>query len=406
MSMRSSDVLVAVGLCGLLIGCTAGPDEQPAGERAVGGRRLTVTTDDGLSIRLAPDGSVRRVAVGDTELGLQERPLFSVEEILRPDGKSTGWRPIIADVSAKGHAVQVAGGSRELALELAATVRGGSFVEVAGELRDLTGRDRAVRLRFTLPVDLVGWRWENTAFRSATIEKGRRYPSSERDLLYLDRVGPRKGRDPARSGLPVNKVPSTVVAGEDAAIAMAYPVHEPRVFLVQAGDDGLSITFTLGLTRLTESMPSRASFRLILYPVDPAWGIRSAAGKYRRFFPELFASANRRHGNYCVLVTYSPESERRWPEHAENFGFLFAENDFQWTGGAMRPKAAEHAERLGLIVFHWRGPWYWFHAVEKGISRPAQLATLKAQAEGRAPGAHGTSNQYCGCPDRMSARAA
>ncbi|MFW6107623.1 MAG: hypothetical protein ACOC70_00350 [bacterium] len=406
MSMRWSGVVVATALCGLFIGCRAGPDEQSGGKRAGAGRRLAVTTDGGFSIRLAPDGSVRRVAVGDTTLGLQDGPLFSVEEILRPDGKSAGWRPIAAEVSASGDGLQVAGGSSELALELAATVRGGPFIDVTGELRDLTGRDRAVRLRFTLPVHLVGWRWENTAFRSATIEEGERYPSAERDLLYLDRVGPRKGRDPTRSGLPVNKVPFTVVAGEDAAIAMAYPVHEPRVFLVQAGEDGLSITFTLGLTRLTDSTPSRASFRLILYPVDPAWGIRSAAARYRRFFPELFASANRRHGNYCVLVTYSPESQRRWPQNAEHFGFLFAENDFQWTGGAMRPKAAEHAERLGLIVFHWRGPWYWFHAVEKGISRPAQLATLKAQAEGRAPGAHGTSNQYCGCPDRISAQAA
>ena len=52
-------------------------------------------------------------------------------------------------------------------------------------------------------------------------------------------------------------------------------------------------------------------------------------------------------------------------------------------------------------------PWYWFHQAPGDITRDAQLASMKAQAEGRIPAtAHGINNQLCGCPHELSAKAA
>jgi hypothetical protein len=401
---RSVRVVLVLSVAAMLAGCVA-QEPSPVPSPVASGPR-EVSTDDGLLIRFAPDGGVEHVAMADAALKAAPGPLFAVEEVLLPDGRKTGWEPFSGTVAAAEQGVRFEGESRSRALAVEASITGGPFIDIRGAVRDLTGRDRAIRLRFTLPVELAGWRWQSTAFRGAVIDKGQVYPSEAKDLLYLDRVGPRKGKDPTESGLPINKLPYSVVSGEKASLAMAVPVHEPRVFLVQAGERGLSVTFTLGLSPFANRIPRRASFRVILYPVAPAWGIRSAAAKYRTFFPELFASSNRRHGNYTHVRTYNPKKMRQWPENAEDFGFLFAENDFQWTNGEMRPAAAKHVKRLKLYAFHWRGPWYWFHGVPRGISRPEQLATLRAQAEGRAPGAHGKNNQLCGCPDRISARGA
>jgi hypothetical protein len=391
MTMRVESVkgLGTVFLTVLLVGCATTLEEQPADRAPADAGPQTVSTASGLQMAFTPKGSLETLSVRGRRLPLLAGPLFAVEQVLVPDGRKTGWHAIHGKLSGDGRALHVVGGSEELALQVRADITGGPFVQIAGELQDLTGRDRAARLRFTLPVDLVGWRWESTAFRSALIEKGQCYPSQARDLLYLYRVGPSKDRDPTESGLPVNRLPFTVVSHGQTALAMAYPVHEPRAFLVQAvadgrqSGDGLSMTFTLGLTPLTDKSPSRATFRLVLYPVDAAWGVRPAAEHYARFFPELYASSNRRHGNYTVLPTYGGDSERRWPEDPQNFGYRFAENDFQWTDGQMRPEAARHAEDLGLIVFHWRGPWYWFHAVPNGISRPARRFEAGVDSIGR-----------------------
>jgi hypothetical protein len=408
---RSRPLLGGLAVIGLFVGCARQRPEAPPQPVPTPGP-LVITTTDGLSVRLSPTGSLEAARLGESALKPLAGPMFAVEEVLVPDGRSTGWEPIGGTVAAvpagerNAAALRFEGRSPPRALAVNADIRGGAYFDIRGSVRDLTGRDRAIRLRFTLPVNLSGWQWHGTAFRSAVIAEGQRLPSEQRDLIYLDRVGPRKGKAPTRSGLPINKLPYTVVTGERTALAMAVPVHEPRAFLIQASEGGLSVTFTLGLSPDVRGSPGRAGFRVIIYPVDREWGVRSAAAKYWSFFPELFASKNRRHGNYTHLRTYNPKKMRRWPENAEDFGFLFAENDFQWTKGEMRPEAAKHAKRLNLYAFHWRGPWYWFHGVPRGVSRPEQLAILKAQAAGRAEGAHGKNNQLCGCPNRISAQGA
>jgi hypothetical protein len=371
----------------------------------------TVSTRDGLTLGMTAAGEMAELRVEDRPLAGTTGAVFFVEEMLPPDGKRKKWGAVPGVVSAREGGLRFAGVHTNAAPALRADLapageRG--YLAVDGEIQDLTGRERALFVTFKLPLRLAGWRWENTAFRSETIEAGRLYPETARDMLYLDRVGPRQGRDPMASGLPVNKVPYTVVAGPEGALALAMPVHEPRAFLIRAGSDGLRIRYTLGLTPETKHHVSSAPFRAMVYRVDPAWGMRSAAERYQGFFPDFFSSTNRRHGNYTHLRTFNPNISRScaWPESAEDFGFLFAENDFQTTNGEMRPAAAAEVARLRLLPFHWRGPWYYFHGVEEGITPTAQLALLKAQAEGRAPGAHGTNNQLCGCPNRTSAQGA
>jgi hypothetical protein len=140
----------------------------------------------------------------------------------------------------------------------------------------------------------------------------------------------------------------------------------------------------------------------VIYPVEAAWGIRSAAARYRAFYPELFETRAARHGNYGV--TWSPDKEAG-PEAPADFGLAHLENDFQSRNGEMSAAEAKLFGELNATVYHWREPWSWFHVVPNEISTDEQIALLRAQADGRAEGGHGTS-QYCGAPPQEGALAA
>jgi hypothetical protein len=65
-------------------------------------------------------------------------------------------------------------------------IRGGAYIEIAGEVNDLTGTDRALKVSFTLPVGLKGWKWENTAATARRVEAGKVYPSVSETQSAVD----------------------------------------------------------------------------------------------------------------------------------------------------------------------------------------------------------------------------
>jgi len=365
---------------------------------------FAVKADD-FSIRFNQKGEITAVRSKGESLKLSGRGGFSMEEVLQPDGSTADLGPVSGIVRRRGSSIQFKGGVRESAIELDALIRGDRFIDIRGEVRNLSGADRALRISFTLPVSLNGWQWENTPFSIQRIWSGRKYPAGLRDVLYLDRRG--EGffdEDHAEYTIPVNKLPFTCVRKGKHGIALAYPLYEPRVFLVTGSEKGYAVTFSIGLAHETDKFPDRAGFRFIIYPVNADWGIRSAAEKYYSFFPELFEGRAERHGNYVSFK--KPYKEAKWPEHAEDFGWVYAEEDFQWKNGELTEEGAAEAERQHLEVFHWRGTWYYFHEGEGSLSVDEELALLRAQAEGEKKGAHGTNNQLCGCPDHESIRGA
>jgi len=382
----------------------------PLSPLGIGGETLRLQTANGLALELGVDGSLAGLKLQGARQPVRRAPLFDVREVLRPDGKRTAARPFAGRAFRKPGRIHFRGRVREAALELKADFRleGGRhrrYISVDGTVSDLSGSDRALLVRFNLPLELDGWEWQNTPFRARKVEEGKRFPLVPDDVEFLGAV--RRGHWHKKKGplsVPVNVLPCSAVVRGKAGLALAYPLHEPRAFLIEAAPEGYSISFAVGLTPETLKHPSSATFRFIIYPVEGAWGVRSALGRYRQFFPELYASrAERRHGNSVVFRSGGLD---RWPKNPSDFGIVYAENDFQRRGGQMSALSAKTARELGLEVFHWRGPWYWFHEGPADMSRDAQLALLKAQSEGRASGAHGTNNQLCGCPDRVSARAA
>lgn len=361
--------------------------------------------DGGLEISFADDGGIAAVRLGNAKLPADGPGGFSVVERLQPRGRRHDWGRVEGVLKAKGSGLRFDGGHKKAALDIRADVRGGKMIDVRGEVIDRSGADRALEVSFTLPARLVGWRWQNTTVRQETIEAGVVLPRRKSDFLYLGVKGDRfQNEDHQAYGIRINKLPFSAVVKGAAGLSLACPVTEPRVFLLAASDKGLTITFSLGVSADTEKFPGRASFRFVIFPIDGRWGIRSAAERYHGFFPQFTRSKATRHGNSTVL----PNPERAGvtvPEDVEDFGWVYAENDYQSLDGQMSKASAEVARKWGVDVFHWRGPWYWFHEGVAEDTPDEQLARLRAQAEGRAPGCYAHNNQMCGASHREVARA-
>jgi len=102
--------------------------------------------------------------------------------------------------------------------------------------------------------------------------------------------------------------PFAVLSGGKTSICLAVPLLEqPRLFRLYArrpfvGEAILGCEFEVGLSPVTQSFPSGASYRFIICADDATWAFRRAVAAYYRHFPEQFDCVEgTHHGNWSVL---------------------------------------------------------------------------------------------------------
>ncbi len=211
----------------------------------------------------------------------------------------TVYQPVAGQVEKQGETLLFRGGLADAGLELEASLTADDdAVRVAGLVRDTTGRDRAVAVRFGLPLDARDWTWYHEL--------------EDREQISADKIY-RHTYD-CKSGIGVCSVyPWSALSGPNAGLTLALPVSQgPRVFVLQHDQrqPQTSLTFYFGLTPDAANNPSRAPFAFLLYPHDPAWGMRSAMATYYRLFPDSFLKRPRYEGylNYANLERYDPDT--------------------------------------------------------------------------------------------------
>ncbi len=213
--------------------------------------------------------------------------------------KEAFYRPVSGGLSPSKEGHIFRGSLPEAGLELDATFRPDrECLRVDGVVRDTTGRDRAVGVRFGLPLDLAGYIWHDDAEDRAPIEAGRTYRNT-----YDCESG--TGR--------CSVYPWSAISGKGAGLSLALPLSQgPRVFVLQ--HDGrapeYSLTFFFGLAKDAARNPGRAPFSFVLYRHDPRWGMRSAMERYYRLFAESFTKRPAYEGylNYANLERFLPET--------------------------------------------------------------------------------------------------
>jgi len=209
------------------------------------------------------------------------------------------YRPVTGALESTADGLRFEGGLADGGLQVLATLKGdGSCIRIDGEVRDTTGRDRAIGLRFALPVDLTGWTWYDDAEEAREIAGG---PAYRRTYV-------------CRSGIGQCSVyPWSATVGKQAGLSLALPLSQgPRSFILQyePGAAQYSATSFFGLAPDCGTHPSSAPFSLVLYRHDPAWGMRSAMENYYRLFPESFVKRPTFEGylNYANLEQFDAKT--------------------------------------------------------------------------------------------------
>jgi hypothetical protein len=308
---------------------------------ALTGGAQTLSTKDGLQITFSPDGSLRGVRFAKKQfIGLGG--FFFAEPTEAPE--KLQWTPLRGKVELKGKTlfVQATG----LGLELAATfTEQPDAIFCEGILRDTSGSDRAVVLSFALPLDATNWQWwdnlrvarrvdpKTATFYAATIRYGTRGEHS----LY----------------------PFCALNTDDAGIALGIPLDLPVIhrFVYDAAQKQLRVEWDLGLspdggTRdkghgTGQRQTSTAIFRFAIYALDePKWGMRAAADKFYRLFPESFRVRVKRFGIWMPFTDIAQIAD------FEDFGFAYHE-------GAQNP---DFNRKHGIYNFRYEEPWSaWFY---------------------------------------------
>ena len=220
----------------------------------------TLSDHAGLKLELEDNGNIAGVELSGEKL---------------PKGMAGGFylrEPNSAKkVSMVGNAVSKDGKlqltlTSPLQAKVSAVVTGGEgFIEVVGELEDLTGKDRGLWLGFNLPVNTTGWKWGQTLSTSPVINK--------ENPAYAE------GN---------NLVPIPAAWTDKGGIALCIPPMNPCVFEVGADADGIRIQMAFGLSKATTKFPSKAPFRFRIYSIDGTWGFRDALAKYYDWYPEYY----------------------------------------------------------------------------------------------------------------------
>ncbi|HIE48407.1 TPA: hypothetical protein EYP84_05915, partial [Candidatus Bipolaricaulota bacterium] len=273
-------------------------------------KMITLRTDDGFAVVLdAETGQVARIKVQDiadasashfTPGGFLIRDVASESDFRRPIGK----------VKRTDDGALWSATDDELQLRLMAHYKVmGNCIRIDGEVKDLTGRDRAVTVYFALPLNAIGWWWSRDIRRNERIQVGNEYTNA----VHIG-VGA-NGR--------MSWYPLAAVSYERDGVCIAVPLDVPRLFRIayNATSRELFCAFDFGLSRDTKKFPARATFSFVLYHFDARWRMRSALQKFYRIFAEAFVKRVEREG------IWMPFTDIATVEGFEDFGFAFHEGN-------------------------------------------------------------------------------
>ena len=161
----------------------------------------------------------------------------------------------------------------------------GTAIRVDATLTDTTGQDRPVEVSFRLPLDVVGWSWENSFVNSSVIQDGVRYENTDYALIGS------QGR---------SLYPFATVGNGVAAFSLAVPMVPQMQRFSYDTANGLRSVWDLGLSAAATKTKSKASWTFWIYTQSPKWKFRAAAEKYYGLEAASFTSAFKLQGAWAL----------------------------------------------------------------------------------------------------------
>ncbi|MCD6361449.1 MAG: discoidin domain-containing protein [Armatimonadetes bacterium] len=275
----------------------------------VGDCPAAVITGGGVTLNVDDAGVVRAVSVSGADLKCSPAPMVSLCDVTRGTDFIAG---------------QVTGGDLSGTLELdfeGLDARAALSAEARDDVLhftcELVGKTdlpaRGVLLRFTLPVDCVGWRWHDDMQTTRTIEKGKSY-ENVRALRAWPDLPEWTDKPNLRIG-SANRNFCTVVTGP-AGLCLAPDIERPVIFRTtyDAGARQLQLVYDLALSPDTDP-PNRWSFAFDIYACDANWGFRDALQRYYRMYPDLFRNYVAEPGQWMAFT------DLKYIDNANEFHF-------------------------------------------------------------------------------------
>ena len=274
-------------------------------------------------------------------------------------------------VETRGAAVTQSASASDLTLAATFTPAGPA-IRVDATLTDTSGADRAIELSFHLPVDALGWNWDQDPATSIPIADRVRYEN-------LD----------ATFGAQSHSVyPFAAIRNASAAVALATPLVPQINRFAYDRLGGFRVTWDVGLSAAAKTA-SQAAVTFWIFAPSPRWGFRSAVDRYYQLQPEAFVSPLPAAAGAWVI--YASGSLAAVPKFSDfGWGLLEGVNDIDF-GNAN-----------DLLVYHYVDAGGWFRSFPGYSSQPSYdvlVAALQSDA------ASGTGEDDDGVPTQEMAQA-
>lgn len=292
---------------------------------------MRVRTGDRFRLEFSSAGALTGVSLDGRELlstGREELCPISICDVrksaqfVRAECKAVAQKD-----GAVVHEAEVSGMSLGVTARYEAT---DELFAVKMNVRDTSGRDRGLLVRFALPIRATGWRWWDDMEATRLIGKTGTYENSRRIREFAALP---EWRDVLALNMGTHSVNFCNVISGPVGVCYAVPLDQPRIFRTgyDADEQLFYIVYDVALANETDPS-SAAEFTFYLYRCDPAWGMRSALDRYYRLFPDFFTKHVKKEG---MWMAFSRLSE---VDNVNEFRFAFQE-------GAPEPG---YDDRLGV----------------------------------------------------------
>jgi hypothetical protein len=253
----------------------------------------------------------------------------------------------VRDVAAEGDFVRIEHEALGLRLDVKESRQpGATFYDV--NVRDTTGKDRAVTLLYAIPVPAAGVTWLDDPRQSRWVEKGREY-------VHATPFKAGQGR------LSIYPLAALALGEEITGLALGLDMAYPAFFRIGygAGTGEFWIAYDLGFA---PEKPA-AHLRFCQFDFAPEWGFRSAQADYYRLFPEAF---ERRVSQQGLWMPFAKISQVKG---YQDFGFRFKEGNDETAWD----------DAHGIITFHYTEPLTWWMPMPRTMARTVEAATGEAR---------------------------
>lgn len=278
----------------------------------------SVATADELRLSFSSAGALNGLSVGGQDLLPSDQrgvvPL-SVCDLVR----GAQFVPVTTTkLDRKGDTIVQQAELTDLSLALTARYTATEeLVNVHLSVRDTSGADRGLLIRFALPIQAQGWRWWDDLDRTRPMDTSRTFENSRgiREFAALP-----EWRDKPELSVGKSAVNFCNAITGPVGICYAVPLDQPRIFRAgyDAARSSFYIVYDVALAKETQP-PGEAEFTFTLYRCDPQWGLRSALDRYYRLFPQFFTKHVRRQGQWMAFSSLSEI------DNANEFRFAYQE---------------------------------------------------------------------------------